>query len=207
MIRFTQRLVGRSSAWVAPTLVYLIWIAITIGGRTATLSNAPGLFYATVVWATWMTISTGNLDSDAHRDLLVAASGSAARLHAQRSLSVLFLSVPVTLAASAATVATSVSSDVARDWLVCILAAASGGFLGTGFGTFLHRPVLRHRGLTVLVAATLVVVAIVSPPSIWVLDQVKSGNVAAALTIAVGVALWCAAAVSAASLLAAARSR
>ncbi len=207
MIRFTLRLVGRSSAWLAPTLVSLIWIAVTIGGRSPALSNAPGLFYASVVWSSWMTISTGNLDTDEHRDLLAAASGSATRLHAQRSMSVLVLSLPACITASAVTVAASVSDNVARDWLVCALMAMSGSLLGTSFGTLLHRPLLRHRGLTVLFSALLIIVAVVSPTSIWVLDYAESGNTAAAVVITITIGLWCAAAISTASLIAAARAR
>jgi len=207
VIRFTLRLVGRSSAWVAPTLVFLIWVAVTIGGRAPALSNAPGLFYATVVWATWMTVSTGNLDTDDHRDLLASVSGSATRLHAQRSISVLVLSLPVCVVAAAVTVAASVSVNVVRDWLICALMAVSGGLLGTSFGTLLHRPLLRHRGLTVLFALLLIIVAIVAPPSIWALDYAETGNTAAAVLIAASVGIWCATAISVAALLAATRAR
>lgn len=206
MIKFTLRLVGRSSAWVAPTLVYLIWIAVTIGGGSVALSNAPGLFYASVVWSTWMTVSTGNLDTDEHRDLLAAACGSATRLHAQRSVSVLVLSLPACVTVSAVTVAASVSDNVVHDWLVCALMAMSGSLLGTSFGTLLHRPILRHRGLTVLISALLIIVAVVSPTSIWALDFAESGNTAAAAFITIAIGLWCAASISTASLFAAARS-
>lgn len=207
MISFTLRLVGRSSAWVAPTLVSLIWIAVTIGGGAAALSNAPGLFYASMVWATWMTVSTGNLDTDEHRDLLAAVSGSATRLHAQRSISVLVLSLPVCVVASAVTVAASVSDSVVRDWLICALMAISGSLLGASFGTLLHRPILRHRGLTVLCAALLVIVAAVSPTSFWALDYAEAGDTAAAAVITATIGLWCAGAIGVASLFAASRSR
>lgn len=207
MIRFTLRLAGRSSAWVAPTLVYLIWVTVTIGGRAAALSNAPGLFYASVVWATWMTVSTGNLDTDEHRDLLASVSGSATTLHAQRALSVLVVSLPVCVVASAVTVAASVSANVVRDSFICLLMAMSGMLLGTSFGTLLHRPLLRHRGLTVLCAALLIIVAIVSPTSIWALDYAETGNTVAATVITATIGLWCAGAISVASLLAASRAR
>ena len=207
MIRFTLRLVGRSSAWVAPTVVYLIWVAVTIGGRAAALSNAPGLFYASVVWATWTTVSTGNLDTDEHRDLCAAVTGSATRLHVERSMSVLVLSLPVSVVASAVTVAASVSDSVVRDWLICVLMAMSGSLLGASFGTLLHRPILRHRGLTVLSAALLIIITVVSPTSFWALDYAETGDTAAAIVITATIGLWCDLAISVSSLLAASRSR
>lgn len=207
MIRFTLRLVGRSSAWVAPTAVYLIWVAVTIGGGAAALSSAPGLFYASIVWATWMIVSTGNLDTDEHRDLCASVSGSATRLHAQRSASVLVLSLPISVMASTVTVAVSASDSIVRDWSICALMAMAGSLLGASFGTFLHRPILRHRGLTVLLAALLIVVVVVSPTSVWALDYAETGETAAATAVTATVGLWSVTAISVASMFAASRSR
>ena len=207
MIRFTLRLVARSSAWVAPALVYLIWVAVTIGGGSAALSNAPGLFYASLVWATWTTVSIGNLDTDDHRDLLASVSGSAATLHVRRAMSAVALALPVGIAASVVTVAVGASDDVVRDWLVCVSMAMSGSLLGTSFGTLLHRPILRHRGLTVVAAVLLIVVTVVSPPSIWALDHSRAGDAVGSMIITIALGLWCAVVVAVASLLASSRAR
>ena len=203
---FTIRLMARSSAWIAPTLVYLIWVAVTIDHRATALSNAPGLFYASVIWAIWMTISTGNLDSDEHRDLLAAASGSATRLHTQRASAVLIAAVPVGVAASALATAASVTDNMLRDFFICAMTTVGGALLGTSCGTWLHRPILRHRGMTVLISTLLVALIIVAPPTLWALDRAESAGTAFAVLTAALFGLWCAVSVTAASRLAA-RSR
>ena len=207
MIRFTIRLVVRSFAWLAPTLVYLTWVAVTIGGGASALSNATGLFYASLVWSIWMTITTGNLDSDEHRELLAAASGSTMRLHAQRALSVLTIAVPLAAVASTLATAAGISNNAGRDWLICFLTAIGGGLLGTSFGTLLHRPLLRHRGLTVLLATLFVVTMIVAPPTLWALDAAESGDTLFAVATVAVLGLWCAATVATASRWAASRAR
>ena len=153
MIAFTVRLVLRSMRWVAPFLVLLIWVVAAIGGGGTGLELASVLFPAYVIVGTWLTIITGNVDDDAHRDLLAAAAGSASRLHVMRSTTVLVMTgtIAVAVAVLVAVVAQPGSSTI----MVLVVAASvsmSGLLIGIGIGTLLHRPLLRHRGLSILLA-------------------------------------------------------
>jgi hypothetical protein len=207
MIRFTLRLVGGSTTWVAPSFVHLIWVVLTLGGSTTTLSTVAGLFYASAVWAIWVTIVTGNVDVDAHRDVLAAAVGSAATLHAQRASAVVTASVVVGAVVSFAAVATTARDSPIRDVLVCLMVTTGGSLLGTGFGTFLHRPVLRHSAIAVLLAVMCVLVTIISPGPSRILASVAHGDLAPAALIVVVTGCWCAVAVGVAATFAARQAR
>jgi hypothetical protein len=207
MIAFTLRLVGRSSAWIAPSIVLILWIAVTLGGGGSARSAVAGLFYAVAIWATWMTISTGNLDTDAHRDLLAAACGSASRLHAVRAATVAVSVAAISVIVSGLTIVTGTSSNRPGDFVICALVTSAGGFLGVSFGTLLHRPLLRHRGLTVLFALMLLIATIVSPPTIAALNGIESGSPSTATALALVLGCLCVAVTAVAARIAAARAR
>jgi hypothetical protein len=153
MIAFTVRLVLRSMRWVAPLLVLLIWVTAAVGGGGTGLELASVLFPAYVIMGTWLTIITGNVDDDAHRDLLAATAGSASRLHVMRSTTVLVMTGTIAVAVA---VLVAVVAQPGRSTITVVVVVASlslsGLLIGTGIGTLLHRPLLRHRGLSILLA-------------------------------------------------------
>ena len=207
MIRFTLRLVGGPTTWVAPSFVLLAWMTLMLGASPTALSTVGGLFYSSAVWATWVTIATGNVDSDAHRDVLTAAVGSAAKLHATRALAVISASAVATGLVSIATVAKTASDSPIRDLFICLAVSAGGSLLGVSFGTLLHCPLLRQSGLAVLIAVMCLLVTIISPfPNRLLAGAARGDGAPAALIVAVA-SCWCALVVCAAAGLAARRSR
>ncbi len=207
MIRFTLRLVGGSTTWVAPTFVYLIWALVTLGGSSTALSNVDGLFYASTVWSIWMTIVIGNVDTDQHRDVLAAAVGSAATLHAQRAVAVVVASVVVGGIVSLATVVKTTSVSPIRDLVICMMVTTAGSLLGTSFGTLLHRPLLRHNGLAVLLAVSCILVTIISLVPVRIFAGAGRGGLASPALIVAVTGCWCALVVGVAAGLAASRAR
>ena len=155
----------------------------------------------------WMMILTGNVDGDAHRDLLAAAAGSAAMLHTRRAISVVAASIAVGIIVSAVTVSVTASDSPVRDLLICTIVTIGGGLLGVSFGTTLHRPLLRHSGLVVLLAVMLALVTIVSPIPVRVLDKSSTGDLVPAALMMVIAGCWCAVLVTASSRFAASRAR
>lgn len=165
MIAFTVRLVLRSMRWVAPVLVLLIWLIAAIGGGGTGLELASVVFPAYVIVGTWLTIITGNVDDDAHRDLLAAAAGSASRLHVIRSTTVLTITGTIAVAVA---VVISIVAQPGRSTITVLVVAASvsisGLLIGIGIGTLLHRPLLRHRGLSILLATGGCILVVVLAP-------------------------------------------
>jgi hypothetical protein len=208
MITFTVRLVLRSMRWVGPVLVLLIWVVAAIGGRGTGLELASVLFPAYVIVGTWLTISTGNVDDDAHRDLLAAAAGSASRLHIMRSTTVLVMTGTVAVALA---VLVAVVAQPGRARLTVLAVAASVGIsgllIGIGIGTLLHRPLLRHRGLSILLATGGCVLVMLLAPIQGVHRSLNNGDSATTWLLLTAASAWAVGSVLAASQLADRRSR
>jgi hypothetical protein len=183
MTRFTLTLVVHSGRWIAPALTFAVWLLVVVANPGTTLDNAANLFFALLVVGLWLTVTTGNVDDDPHRDLCAASVGGAARLQATRQLATLAALCPVVLIATALAVVTgtdhrSLATDVAGTMGLLL----SGALVGIAIGGFLHRPILANLAWTVVLGAAAALVVAVLPPLHDVLrdaDRARLGGVAA----------------------------
>ncbi len=208
MIALTIRLVLRSTRWVAPFIVVALWMIITLGGSSDSLPNIGLALPAFFIWGLWVALIAGNVDDDPHRDLLVAAVGSPRRLHALRAVSALSMSVPLVAAVTTVVVLTgttprSTPSIVAISLSIFI----SATFAGVGFGTFLHEPVLRHRGAATILSILASVLFVGLPPIPAVMRILNEGDTGTVLPMLGASIIWGLSAIAVASHLSTARSR
>lgn len=166
MIRFTTACLVGSMRWVAPLLILASWTAVVLAGNGTALVKTSSIFPAVLIWSTWITIATGSHDDDSHRDLIAASVGGPLRLHVARaSTTALFSVIPVVVIAILVRV-----SAVQPEHSVPFVIAATTGFeasavaIGITIGVWLHRPILRHRGISTLAATTACVGVMLYPP-------------------------------------------
>jgi hypothetical protein len=191
MIPFTIRLVRRSTKWIAPYFLLLVWVLIGTGGGGTGLALSSMLFPAWLIVSVWLTIITGNIDDDPHRDLLAAAAGSASRLHILRAVSVLVAvmcsSVPVTvLVAVVAQPGQSTLTVALTSTTMC----ASAAFIGIGVGTCLHRPLIRHAGLSTLLGVSATLGVMLLPPVQHVHRSLNRGQAFPTLPLLLAAVAW-----------------
>jgi hypothetical protein len=189
--RFTVVLLARSGRWVAPTLVYLVWVVLVLANPGPARSNAANLFYAAVVLALWLTVSAGNVDDDAHRDLCAAAQGSVPRLQVTRTLAPLAVTcafvVPVAIVVG-------VTGDTGSDGALAVTAESvlllvSGALLGAAVGSFLHRPMVDRPAWSVFGGSAAVILVAVLPPVQRAIRRFDGGSALAGLALAFGTAV------------------
>ncbi len=209
MIAFTTRLVLRSMQWVAPFLVLLIWILLALGNPGDSLSNAGSISPAFILWATWMTLIAGNVDDDPHRDLIAAALGSAAKVHALRSASVAAMATLPAGAVSLLVALTGHQPDRSTGFVATVTFAVlmSAALVGISIGTLLHRPLLRHRGAATLLSIAGPVGVLLLPPTRTLLRSLDSGNPTPTAWALVICTIWATAATTTAARISANRSR
>ena len=86
MIQFTSLLFARTTRWVAPVLLALMWTSVAMGrGTESVVARAGGMFLCYAIVGCWTTILVGNVDDDAHRELVTAVVGTRTRLHVMRT--------------------------------------------------------------------------------------------------------------------------
>ena len=196
MITFNARLAVRSMRWLGPAIIALVWTSFTVASPGAALSNAGNESFMLVAIACWLTVAVGNVDDDGHRELLTAVAGSPARLHRSRALAafglVNFLALVPTIAGIAAG-----RPEHARNAgvvvITCILVQLAATALGVAIGTFVHRPVVRNGGLTLLVSVGALVALALLPPVQHVLRDLNDGRAGTAcvgglIALAIGIA-------------------
>jgi len=166
MIRFTSLLLFRSMRWVAPALLAALWTAVAMSpGAETTVSRAGGMFLCYVIVGCWLTILIGNVDDDAHRELVTAVVGTRARLHVVRTVTALVW------CATFAVVITAISLVVHRrahgiavESLAALALAVSGALIGVALGAPLHRPSIRNQAASLLIALGCLAVLVQLPP-------------------------------------------
>ena len=87
MIAFHMQLVVRSMRWLGAAIIVLIWMLISLSDPGPALANAGSGFLLLFAVTCWITVVTGNVDDDGHRELLAASAGSPGQLHRLRALS------------------------------------------------------------------------------------------------------------------------
>ncbi|MDY7102079.1 MAG: hypothetical protein S0880_12905 [Actinomycetota bacterium] len=200
--------------WVPPALLVLVWAGLVIASGGSPWSAAGSQFMLMATVGCWLTVAVGNVDDAPHRELLVAAAGSAARLHTSRALAAATIGGVVAVAtALLAAVATGCAPQqpcppfkLAADTPSLVALEIAGVLVGVAIGTFLHRPVVGHLGVTTLVAVASLIALIVVEPTRDLLGRFGRGDATAgylAVALAVPVA---AVAVAAASRLAVRRT-
>src|SRR4051794_37635970 len=152
--------------WVAPTIVFLLAWGLVMADPGPLRSSSASLFPVAAVVMCWLTIAIGNVDDEGHRELCTAEAGSPARLLLVRSLSAL---VPAVVLAVLVTVGLAIvtpsSGGAAADLGAVLVVPLAGGLLGIGIGGLLHRPLVRHLGLTVVGAIGALVLTITTTPA------------------------------------------
>ena len=210
MIEFNLRLAVRSMRWLGPALILMIWALLSISDPGPALGNAANAFVMLVAVTCWLTIGIGNVDDDGHRELLAAAIGSPAHLHRSRALSAYVagnaLGAITTITGLLAT--SRPTRSISEVYVVgsCVLLQLAATAIGVGIGTMLHRPVVRHAGFTLLVAAAALVGLILLPPVQYVLRQLNDGRTGGLVAFTIVAAAVGIAAIGAAATLADRRS-
>jgi hypothetical protein len=206
MIAFNLRLAGRSMRWLGPALILAIWILASLSDPGPALTNVANMFLMLVAVTSWLTVAIGNVDDDGHRELLAAAVGSPARLHRSRAISAYLAANTVCAAGTLA--ALLASTKPARPTAEIVIVGACGLMqlgataIGVGIGTLLHRPVVRHAGVTLLVTIAALVGIILLPPVQSVLRALNDGRTTGVIALAAAGGVIAVAAVTAAGTLA-----
>ena len=94
MIRLTLSMFARSFRWLAPSLLVAVVSAIVLFLPGPPLDNLSVAFLVLAAAGVWISVSIGNLDGDAHREMLVARVGGAAALHARRAIASFIATAP-----------------------------------------------------------------------------------------------------------------
>jgi hypothetical protein len=206
MIAFNLRLAIRSMRWIGPALILMIFIVTTVSAPGPALANAGSFFLLLVALTCWLTITIGNVDDDGHRELLAAAVGSPGRLHRSRALSAYLAANALGVAGTlACLLASSEPTRRTAEYVIvgaCVLMQLAATALGVGIGTLLHRPVLRHVGVTLLVTGAALVGIILLPPVQFVLRALNDGRTTGVIALAAAGAVVAFVAVTAAGELA-----
>jgi hypothetical protein len=189
----TLALVARSGRWLAPALVYLVWLVLVLANPGPPLGNAANMFFAVALFATWFAVLTGNCDDDPHRDLCAAAVGSPARLQVARTALGFAVTAVVVAATAPLTVAAGDADGhgTAYDLAVTLALLVGAALAGTATGAFLHRPLVRNVGWAVVVAAAVLIAGALLPPVQHVLrsyDRSQAGSVAVLVAVTAALA-------------------
>ncbi len=163
---FTLRLVARSGRWVAPAIVYVVWLILVLANPGPSLTNAASMFFAVVIVALWITVIAGNVDDDPHRDLCAAVSGSPARLHASRTAAALVAAWCVVAVTCPLVAATGHKGPHSLPWAIgwTLVLLTGAALIGATIGVFLHRPVLRNAAWSLPLAIGAVIAVALLPP-------------------------------------------
>ena len=197
MIAFDLRLVVRSMRWLGPGLIALLWTVLSLTDPGPALANAANVFIMLVAVSCWITVVVGNVDDDGHRELLAAIAGSPAALHRSRATSAFLAANAIgAVATVGGLLATSrPTRSISEIYIViaCVLMQLAATAIGVAFGTMLHRPIVRHFGITLLASTAALVGLVLLPPVQYVLRQMNDGRTGgvvalAAVAIAVGAA-------------------
>jgi hypothetical protein len=146
-------------------LILAVWLLVVVTNAADALDNAANLFFALLVVALWLKVTTGNVDDDPHRDLCAASAGGPARLQVTRQLATLAALCPVILIATTLAVVRGTDHrSLATDVAGTLGLLASATLLGIAVGGFLHRPILANPAWTVVLGvASLVGIAVLPP--------------------------------------------
>jgi hypothetical protein len=206
MIAFDLRLAVRSMRWIGPAMILMVWILASISDPGPALTNAGNMFLLLVALTCWLTVTIGNVDDDGHRELLAAAIGSPARLHRSRALSAYLAANALSAVGTlACLLASSKPTRPTAEIVVvgtCVLMQLAATAIGVGVGTLLHRPVLRHAGVALLVTVAALVGIILAPPVQSVLRALNKGRSTGVIALAAAGVVIALAAVTAAGALA-----
>jgi hypothetical protein len=166
MTRFTLVLVARSARWIAPLILYVLWLVLVVSNPGPALSNAASMFFGVVVFSCWITVVAGNVDDDPHRDLCAALAGSPGRLHVRRTVAAVLAVAAVALVTALLLAFAGDRSRHDAGSLVATSSAAllAAAFIGSTIGGFLHRPVLRNVAWSVTLAIAAILVVALLPP-------------------------------------------
>jgi hypothetical protein len=206
MIAFNLRLGVRSMRWLGPALILLIWTLLAMSDPGPALANAANLFIMLVGVTCWITVVIGNVDDDGHRELLAAAAGSPADLHRSRAITAYLAANAIgavpTLAGLLATSRPTRSISEAYIVIACVLMQLAATAIGVAIGTMLHRPVIRHPGITLLASGAALVGLVLLPPVQYVLRQMNDGRTGGVVALTAAAVAVAAAAVATAGTLA-----
>jgi hypothetical protein len=157
------------------------------------VSRAGGMFFCYLIVGCWLTILTGNVDDDAHRELLTAVVGTRWRLHLYRAATAFLwtstFGVAITLCSL---LIHRHSHSVVAEAAGALGLALSGALIGVALGTPLHRPLIRNQSTSLLLGLILVIAVILLPPMQSVEKDASNndiGHVPILFVIAVALAL------------------
>jgi hypothetical protein len=178
MIRFHSLMLLKSTRWFGAAVVTVIWASLVMTrGNETTLARAGGMLFCHVIVGAWLGFLVGDLDDDAHRELVTAATRTPGRLHVLRAVTAWVWSA--TSAVSIVAVSLIVhrhSHPFAIEALASTGIAVAGSLLGVAIGAPLHRPVVRKQSTSLGTAALCLVGLAILPAMQRVLREVSSEN-------------------------------
>jgi len=181
MVRFTIRLLGRSMRWVAPAILWAAWVGVVLANPGPTGSNAVATFPVQAIVLCWLAVTIGNIDDDGHRELCTATVGSPSRLLLVRTAAAGALAVMASALAALALIEFSVPRSLSPGAGAATFALQLAGCVaGVGIGSAVHRPTIRHVGVTLIVALAALLVFLTPPPVTHLLREVDGGSTGAA---------------------------
>lgn len=184
MIGFTLRLLGRSFRWVAPAILYALWLLLVLTNGGPLRSNVVAVFPLHEIVLCWLAVAIGNIDDDGHRELCTAIAGSPGRLLVIRSTVALTLAVAVAcLSTLVLALFSSPRPSSVSEVAAGFFAVLAGGVIGVGIGSALHRPLVRQIGVTVVVASLAITACIITPPILPLLRGVDGADDAAGFAL------------------------
>jgi len=202
MIRFTIRLLGRSMRWVAPAIVYLLWVGLILANPGPASSNAVAALPVHAMVLCWLSVVIGNIDDTGHRELCTALIGSPSRLLLTRAASAVVVALVASTVAAAALMVFSVPRSVSVGGSAAVFALELAGcIVGVGIGSALHRPMVRHVGLTVVGAVAALLACLAVPPVTHLLREIDAGDTGASYLLLASASVAAAALAGSAALL------
>jgi len=182
MIRFHLVLLTSGTRWVAPAAFGAIFLALGLSPQATVAENSAFFFPVVYIISLWVAVIVGNIDDDAHREMVAASAGGVGKLHTIRAAtaaSVLFgfvvvLSVVVGL----------VGQGKSLTSLLAVLPLLSGGMLlGVGAGNMMCRPVVDEIGVAAVGGPLSLSALMLAPPIHWVLWETNAGSLRGAAAV------------------------
>jgi hypothetical protein len=199
----TVRMVVRSYRWIGPVVLVAVVTAVLSSDPGPPLDNLAAALFLLTAHAAWTTVVCGNVDDAGHRDMAAARAGSPGRLHGQRALAGVAVSIVVGIPVVAVSV---LVTDGHSPGPATVVAAAAGtvvaaALLGCAVATLVHRPLVDNLAVSVTVSIAALVALPFVPPVARVLRAFSHGRTdglatmvalaaaAAVVTVATGAAV------------------
>ncbi|MFI5628455.1 ABC transporter [Streptomyces sp. NPDC051664] len=206
LLRYQAALLLRSQRWLAPVLLYAVFLAVGVRSGQPVLDSLGYAAAALLPVTAWLVQLCATQEPAAARTVAAAVTGPA-RVHLASLLTAVgsaallgtVATVVVLLISDPADADHTVRVPLLPAGLAGLLAAACCALLGAAVGALCTRPVLHRRGWSIATTALAALLSLVTSgsPAKYAVTGLVTGSLTGAVRIPV-VPLICAAAVAAA---------